>query len=145
MAKSYRSAVVPASADAVWAVVRNFDGLPGWHPGIASSELDSGASAAEVGCVRKLAVAGGGGTIREKLVDLDDTDRSYTYDILESPFPIRYYRSTIRVAPVTGSGHAFVEWQSHWDADASDEQELHKTFGEGVYETGLNGLRSYFG
>lgn len=142
MAKTYRSAVIPASADAVWAVVRNFDGLPGWHPGITSGEMESG-TAGEVGSVRKLQA--GGGTIRERLVVLDDTDRSYTYDILESPFPVRYYRSTIRVAPVTDSGQAFVEWQSFYDTDSGEEEGLEQTFGQGVYETGLNGLRSHFG
>lgn len=145
MAKTYRSAVVPASADEVWALVRDFDGLPGWHPGLASSELEGVSSAAEVGAVRKLEVAGGGGTIRERLVVLDDTDRSYTYDIVESPFPIRTYRSTIRIAPITATGQAFVEWWSDYACEGGDEQKLDETFGGGVYETGLNALKSRFG
>lgn len=145
MAKSYRSAVVAASADEVWSVVRDFNGLPDWHPGLASSELERGGSGAEVGAVRKLEVAGGGGTIREQLVTLDDTDRRYTYDILESPFPVRSYRSTIRIAPVTATGQAFVEWWSDYDCDGNDEKKLDETFGGGVYETGLNALKSRFG
>lgn len=71
--------------------------------------------------MRRLTLAGEG-AVRERLVSLDDTDRSYTYDILESPFPVRSYRSTIRVAPITATGESFVEWWCHYDADGSDER-----------------------
>ncbi len=32
MPRPYSSAVIPASADEVWGLVRDFNGLPGWHP-----------------------------------------------------------------------------------------------------------------
>lgn len=144
MAKSYASAVIEAPAERVWEVVRDFDGLPRWHPAIASSEIEGGGPADAVGCVRRLTL-GDGGTVRERLVVLDDTDRRYTYDIVEGPFPIRSYRSTIRVAPVTATGHAFVEWWAHYDAEAADEPNLDRTFADGVYATGLTGLREHFG
>jgi hypothetical protein len=143
MPRPYASAVVPASAAEVWRVVRDFDGLPGWHPAIAASELTSG-TAAEVGALRRLTLADGG-VVVERLVTLDDGDRSYTYEILESPFAVRRYVSTVRVAPVTDSGHAFVEWWSEYDADAGDEDELSLVFADGVYAAGIAGLRERFG
>jgi hypothetical protein len=143
MPRPYASAVVPASAAEVWRVVRDFDGLPGWHPAIAASELTSG-TAAEVGALRRLTLADGG-VVVERLVTLDDGDRSYTYEILESPFAVRRYVSTVRVAPVTDSGHAFVEWWSEYDADAGDEDELSSVFADGVYAAGIAGLRERFG
>lgn len=143
MPRPYASAFVPAGADDVWRVVRDFNGLPGWHPAIADSELTSGA-AAEVGAVRRLTLADGG-VVVERLVTLDDADRSYTYEILESPFAVRRYVSTVRVAPVTDSGHAFVEWWSEYDADGADEDELSALFAEGVYAAGIAGLRERFG
>ncbi|TDD41427.1 SRPBCC family protein [Saccharopolyspora elongata] len=142
MAKSYTSAVVEASAEQVWQVVRDFDGLPQWHPAIERSEIEGGGVADAVGCVRHLTLPDGG-VVRERLVSLDDVERSYTYDFVESPFPVRSYRSTIRVAPITDTGHSFVEWYSHWDADAADEEQMDKTFAHGVYRTGLNGLREF--
>jgi hypothetical protein len=143
MPRPYSSAVIPASADEVWGLVRDFNGLPGWHPAIAESSLDSGSSA-EVGSVRRL-VLGDGGVVVERLLTLADTDRSYTYLILESPFPVRRYVSTIRVAPVTDTGQAFVEWWSEYDADGSDESSLNDTFAGGVYGTGLAALQQRFG
>lgn len=140
----YASAVIPADATAVWQVVRDFDGLPSWHPDIAASELEGGLRAAEIGAVRQLTLADGG-TVTERLVAFDDTARSYTYEFVASPFPVRSYRSTIRVAPVTNSGHSFVEWWAVYDADAADEAELTATFADGVYATGLSGLTKHFG
>jgi hypothetical protein len=143
MPRPYASGVVPASADEVWAIVRDFNGMPAWHPGIESSSLTAGGSGTEVGAVRRLAM-GGGGVVVERLLTLDDLDRSYTYEIVESPFAVRRYVSTIRVAPVTDSGHAFVEWWSEYDSEAGDEEQLTKTFAGGVYGGGIAALRKRF-
>lgn len=142
MPRPYASAVVPAGAADVWHLVRDFAGLPGWHPAIAASELISG-TATEVGAVRRLTVADGG-IVVERLVALDDGDRSYTYEILEGPFAVRRYVSTVRVTPVTDSGHAFVEWWSEYDADSRDEDELSALFADGVYAAGIAALRERF-
>lgn len=142
MPRPYASGTVPAQADTVWRTVRDFNGLATWHPAIASSEIEAGPAAGEVGAVRKLTMPDGG-IVRERLVQLDDTDRSYTYDILESPFAIRSYRSTIRVAPITATGESFVEWWCHYDADAADEPKLNETFADGVYASGIAALAEH--
>lgn len=147
MPRSYASAVIDADAQRIWSLVRDFNGLADWIPAVDSSEIEGGGpgDADRVGCVRHLTLAGGGGTIRERLVNLDDGSRSYTYDIVESPFPIRRYRATIRVAPVTDSGRGFVEWWADYDCDAADEERLDKTFARDVFASGLAGLRQHFG
>lgn len=38
---------------------------------------------------------------------LDDHERSSTDEILESPFPVRNYRSTVRVVALTSTGESF--------------------------------------
>lgn len=140
----YASAVIPADASAVWQAVRPFDGLSVWHPDIAVSELEGDKRMTEVGAVRHLTLADGG-EVRERLVAFDDTARSYAYEFVTSPFPVRSYHSTIRVAPVTASGRSFVEWWAVYDAEAADEAELTATFADGVYATGLAGLTKHFG
>lgn len=42
MAQAYWSSVFTSSADAIWAVVRRFNGLPDWHPAIRASEIVGG-------------------------------------------------------------------------------------------------------
>jgi Polyketide cyclase / dehydrase and lipid transport len=141
MPRPYASGTVPADVDTVWRMVRDFNGLPAWHPAIESSEIEPGPAAGEPGAVRRLVLAGGG-VVREVLLRLDDLDRCYTYKILESPFPVRSYVCTIRVAPVTATGESFVEWWSEYDSEGADEAELNATFGQNVYATGIAGLAS---
>lgn len=137
----YRSTVVEADVDSVWGAVRRFDGLPDWHPAIASSELQEGQEH-QVGAVRRLTLQDGG-VVVERLVALDDERRVLTYAILESPFAVRRYVATIRVAPVTDAGRTFVEWSAEFDADAADEETLMGVFGDGVFAGGLAGLCSH--
>lgn len=138
-----RSTVVPAAVDAVWRVVRDFDGLPAWVPPITASTLEDGARPDQVGAVRHLTL-GDGGTVRERLVALDDRERSLTYAIVESPFPVQDYRSTIRVLPVTSSGECFVTWSVLFDCDLDQAERLSAFFGGDVFGSGLAGLVAYF-
>jgi uncharacterized protein YndB with AHSA1/START domain len=143
MPKVYASAIIPADADQVWRLAGDFNGLPGWHPAIAESKLTAGESAATVGAVRELTL-GDGGKVVEKQVARDEAGRSYTYDFLESPFPVRTYRSTFRVAPVTDGNQAFVEWSAFFDSEAADEEAMTNLFANGVYGTGLTALIARF-
>ena len=142
MPKPYASAVLPAYADELWAYLRDFSNIADWHPNIVSGELEEGTGDG-VGCIRRLR-GPGGETLRERLVALDDAERSCTYEFVESPFPIRRYRSTLRVAPVTDSGQAFAEWWAWFDCDAKDEESLTRIFGQAVYGAGLGALQERF-
>ena len=42
MVRVYVSSVFDAGADAVWQRIRDFNGLPQWHPGIADSRIEIG-------------------------------------------------------------------------------------------------------
>jgi hypothetical protein len=85
MPKVYVSAVLPVPADRVWAQIRDFAGIAGWHPGIGSGEMEDGSAGDQVGGVRRL-IGAGGEVFRERLLALDDGERSYTYTFVDSPF-----------------------------------------------------------
>ena len=87
MARVYVSSVINAPAAKVWARVRDFNGLPNWHPGIAESRIENGEPADKVGCVRAFALRNGD-RLREKLLGLSDFDMLCTYSILDSPMPL---------------------------------------------------------
>ncbi len=141
MPQAYRSAVITAPVDQVWAAVRSFGSLSDWHPVIATCGLDSGGEG-QVGAVRRL-TTGDGGVIVERLLTLDDEFRRLTYTILESPFPASAYVSTLHLAPVTESDATFVEWYGNWDCDAADVEATENLFGDGVYASGLTALREH--
>ena len=100
MAKVYTSSVVNAPAAKVWARVRDFNGLPGWHPAIGESRIENGEPADKVGCIRDFRLRNGD-RIREQLLGLSDYDMFCTYSILESPMGVENYVATLRLTPVT--------------------------------------------
>jgi polyketide cyclase/dehydrase/lipid transport protein len=145
MPRPYASGVVAAPAEEVWALLRDFNGLPRFMPAIGHSELVEGVDG-QVGCVRRLTLAAGGDPFDERLVHLNDTDRCMTYCFTgANPFDARRYVSTVRVAPVTDTGESFVEWWSEYDADAHQEEALTRTFADDVYAGGIAGLRAALG
>jgi hypothetical protein len=137
MAKVYVSAVLDAPIERVWSKIRDFNGLAGWVPAIAASEIVDGGSAERLGSVRALTLAGGGGTVKERLLALDDFTHSYSYAIIDSPLPIANYVSHIRLRPVTTGSRTFVEWVGEYDVLQGDPEDLRKLFAEGVYGAGL--------
>ncbi|MFC9462787.1 SRPBCC family protein, partial [Streptomyces sp. NPDC056983] len=95
MASTSVSRIVPASPDKVWNLIGGFDTLPDWLPYIPESTLLEG------GRVRRLKNPEGE-VIIERLVDFNETERHYSYAILQAPFPVNGYVSTIRVHTVPG-------------------------------------------
>ena len=144
MPRPYASAVIPAPVEQVWDLVRDYNGLNVWHPAVEASTLDAG-TAAEVGAVRRLTLGGGGGTVVERLLTLDDLDRRFTYEILESPFAIRRYVATTQLAPVTDTGQTFAQWWAEYDlAEGADEAEVTAFFAGAVFADGLASLKQRF-
>ncbi|MEV4187810.1 SRPBCC family protein [Streptosporangium canum] len=136
---AYASTVLNASAEEVWDYLRDFGNLAEWLPGITLCEIEEG-DGLRPGAVRR--IEGPGGTFRERLLTLDDGSRSATYEILESPLPLRDYRGLYRVSPVTDSGRAFVEWSAAFEAD--DEAKITKIVTRGIFEPGLAALHKRF-
>jgi hypothetical protein len=84
-AVEYR-ATIDASPDAVWAIVRDFAEVARWNPIAQSSRLVAGESSG-AGAEREL-VLSGGGTVRERLVRLDDANRVLVYRMVTFPIPV---------------------------------------------------------
>ena len=84
MAHTYASVVLKAPVETVWSLVRDFNGLPAWAPGIARSEIEDGLDPDVVGCVRSLHTTDGV-HVRERLLTLDDANYTFAYG-REAPF-----------------------------------------------------------
>ena len=81
--------------------------------------------------------------IRQKLVAFSDIDRFYTYDFLDPiPFPVRNYRATLRVWPVTDGGKAFVEWSASFDCAADERDRWVHYFAQEGFAKWLASLRN---
>jgi hypothetical protein len=145
VAKSYASTVIGASADDVWARIRDFNDLPKWAgPAIEQSELEGGLAGDQVGVVRKLTL-GGDVTIRERLVTHSDAERSYSYNFETTPFDVDNYLATLRVTPVTDGGGSFVEWWTTFDCNRDEQGHWTGFFANEVFQGGFDTLKAHFG
>ena len=144
MVQVYASSVIDASADNVWARIRDFNGLPQWHPHIADSRIENNQPSDRVGCIRHFHLRDGG-MIREKLLALSDYDYSCSYEILESPMGVTQYVATLKLSPVTDGARCFAEWSAEFECAPGREQELSDSIGGGVFQGGFDALKRHFG
>ncbi|MBB6307473.1 SRPBCC family protein [Xanthobacter tagetidis] len=144
MARVYVSSVISAPAARVWARVRDFNGLPNWHPAIAESRIENGEPADKVGCIRAFALRNGD-RLREQLLGLSDYDMFCTYSILDSPMPLTNYVATLRLTPITDQERTFIEWSADFDCAPEREAELVGGIGANVFQGGFDALKRAFG
>ena len=144
MVQVRETTIIDAPVDEVWRVLRDFNGHDRWHPAVAASEIEQGEPADLIGAVRHFRLADGG-ELREQLLSLSDRDRSFSYCILEAPFPLMGYVAHVRLKPVTDGDRTFWEWRSEFFPPASRRVELEKLVREGIYLAGFAAIRRLFG
>ena len=97
-----------APVDRVWACFADFGDLSAWAPGRSRVPVEGGG----VGAVRT--VDADGAYIRERLEAYDSAGHTFTYAILESPFPFTGYVATVRLRDV-GGGRTAIEWSGTFE------------------------------
>lgn len=128
-----RIEVAAAPAD-VWAMIGPFCAIQEWHPSIISCTEE----AEQDGTVlRRLALAGGG-EIVEQQVSRDDEARQYSYRIVESPLPVRAYKSTLTVDSVDGG--ARIVWKSTFEPHEAPEADAKAAIDQ-IYADGLHNIQ----
>jgi hypothetical protein len=127
MAKVSMAMELGVPADKVWELIGGFNALPNWQG---------------KGSVRTLHLAGGG-TIEERLEQLDDSERLYRYSIVSGPLPVANYSATLRVRD-EGGGKCTVEWGSDFEPAGAPEGDAVEAI-RGVYQAGFDNLRKMFG
>lgn len=140
----YVSALIPAPVERVWEIVRDFNGLPGWHPLVVESRIEAAQPADQIGCVRNFRLQDGG-VFRERLLGLCDRSHMCRYSIIEGPLPVTGYVASMRLLPVTDGAQCFVEWRADFNCPESERERLIKSIGSDVFDGGLRGLQQQFG
>jgi hypothetical protein len=141
--KVYTSTVIDGSADAVWALIRDFNGLPEWAPFVAESRIEGNKPADQIGCIRQFRLQDGG-VIREQLLALSDYDYQCAYAILESPMAVENYVATLKLTPVTDGERTFAEWWAEFDPAPGRERVLAEQIGQAVFQTAFDSLKRRF-
>ncbi|MBV7510883.1 MULTISPECIES: SRPBCC family protein [unclassified Pseudomonas] len=125
---------IPATTDQVWQLIGGFNSLPDWLPFIPKSELSEG------GRVRSLQTADGA-VVVERLEAFDNAGKTYSYSILQAPFPATDYLATISVE-AQGQG-ARVTWSGRFTPVGVSNKEVEDLFA-GIYQGGLEALRANY-
>jgi len=144
MVRVLRSTILTAPVEAVWEVLRDFNGHDRWHPAVATSQVERGRASDEVGCVRRFRLADGS-ELREQLLTLSDLEQSFSYCLLDTPVPLFNYVAHVRLSPVTDGDRTFWEWESRFDTPAGREAELGRLVGEDIYVAGFDAIRAHLG
>ncbi|MEM8650121.1 MAG: SRPBCC family protein [Pseudomonadota bacterium] len=139
-----RSTILDAPVEAVWDIIRDFNGHDRWHPAVATSQIERSESSDRVGCVRKFKLEDGS-ELREKLLSLSDMETTFTYCLLDTPIPLFNYVAHVRLFPVTDDDTTFWEWESRFDTPKGRENELADLVGDGIYTAGFEAIRSHMG
>jgi Polyketide cyclase / dehydrase and lipid transport len=122
--------------DTVWKLIGGFGSLRDWLTNFATSELGSG------GRTRRLTTTTGD-VIVEQLVAFDEAARSYSYAILQSPFPVSVPLSTVRVLPQPDGPGSRVEWSGHFTPRGVSESQAAQLVQQ-IYDDGLASLVEHY-
>jgi carbon monoxide dehydrogenase subunit G len=139
MAQAYGSRIIDAPIEAVWAVVRDFNGLPNWLPGVAASSIEGGRAADSVGALRRITVADGK-TCSERLLALDDSRYFVSYGFVDQLFPIKDHRATLELIPMTDGDRTFAQWSATFEELPGHVGEVAPVMEAAVFAAGLAAL-----
>jgi hypothetical protein len=139
-----RSTIIKAPIEAVWGVVRDFNGHDRWHPAVMESRIERDPHADRVGCVRAFRLSNGA-AMREKLLTLSDLEWALSYCLLDTPLPLFNYVAHLRLLPVTDTRHTFWEWLGRFDTPKGQESALAAMVGDDIFQAGFDGVRKELG
>ena len=123
----------PGTPAAVWEVVGGFCAIKNWHPAVAECE-----EITEGDDVFRILTLQDGGKIKEQLTDKGDT--SYSYEIVESPLPVKNYKATLKVGEDDEENRVEIVWKSEFDANGASDDEAKQVI-VGIFEDGVKGIK----
>jgi hypothetical protein len=123
----------PGAPARIWGIVGDFCAIKAWHPLVADCKQTN-----EGDTVLRTLTAKNGATIKEKLVESDD--RSYSYEIIESPLPVKNYNAKLWVEEGERPNRTVIHWDAEFDAKGASDDEAKKKIND-ILAAGLKGIK----
>lgn len=124
----------PGKPAEVWAMVGEFCAIKDWHPAVTECVEET-----EGDVVYRTLTLKDGGKIKEKQTDKGDT--SYSYEIVESPLPVKNYKATLRIGEDDEENRIEIVWQATFDANGASDEAATKTI-TGILNDGVGGIKA---
>jgi hypothetical protein len=123
---------VPAAR--VWDAIRKVGRLDVWFPIIETCRVEGEGP----GAVRYMTIVDGGGSIRDTIEQIDDTNRRLVYLRPVSPFPVSHYRGTVEVFE-SYDGLGVVVWTIDFESKPEDAVGVSELV-RGAISDGIDGM-----
>ena len=123
----------PGLPPEVWAEVGAFCAIEKWHPAVAKCEESK-----EGDTTFRTLTLKDGGKIKEKLTGTEDL--AYTYEIVESPLPVKNYKSKLWLEVDDEPNRSVIYWQSDFDANGKSDDEATKAISD-IFMAGLKSIK----
>lgn len=137
-----RSTIIDAPVDALWSVLRDFNGHDTWHPIVVRSEIERSQPSDRIGCVRRFTLQDGS-ELREQLLSLSDLEMTFSYCLLDTPIPLFNYVAHVRLLPVTDGDRTFWHWESRFTTRPEDQDRITHMVAEDIYQAGFEAIRRH--
>ncbi len=113
MAKVENHIKIEASPEAVWQLLGNLAQAPAYIPGIVKAEV--------IG-TQRICIDTDGHEIREEISDYSPAQRSYRFQHVQSPLPVKYSQGKFAVVPDGEAATVTMEWDFEFLDPALAEQ-----------------------
>ena len=123
----------PGLPPEIWKIVGEFCAIEKWHPAVAKCEESK-----EGDVTFRTLTLKDGGKIKEKLTGTEDL--AYTYEIVESPLPVKNYKSKLWLEVDDEPNRSVIYWQSDFDANGKSDDEAKKVI-TGILTDGVKGIK----
>lgn len=100
--KVENSVIMSKDLSEVWTAVSNLENLDKLVPEIISETSTVGNGE---GSIVMLTLKANGAKVVEKITKLDNKKRVISYEMLETPMPLSYYKATISISPSDGNNY----------------------------------------
>lgn len=108
MEHAYVREEIPAPVAAVWDLIRSFSDIGAWATGARVVRVEG----TGVGAIRH--VEGSAGHVVERCEAHDEAGHSFSYSLVESPWPMANYVATVRLTSLD-PGRCAIEWSANFD------------------------------
>jgi hypothetical protein len=106
----------PGLPPQVWEIAGGFCAIKTWHPAVADC-----VESKEGDATFRTITLKDGGKLKEKLTGKDDL--SYSYEIVESPLPVKNYKAKLWMEVDDEPNRSVIYWQADFDANGATDDE----------------------
>jgi hypothetical protein len=135
--------VIDAEADRVWQVLRRFGDIDTWFPAVTKSTIEGDLPQTTVGAIRAMELSDGS-TLRERLLSLDDLNRTLSYGFEKSTLPYDDFVLTVQLVGLSDASRSFLRWTARFDVKPAVDREDNTAVLRNLITSGDASLHAYF-